>query len=248
MKHQHSARALSAAVALAALGVAAIGAQAQTATMRMPASDADFVRALAAGNTAELDEAKYIVNRTKDATVRAFAQHMIDDHSSAAVKLEAATRGTNLAPAPPSTDTNAMGARAVAMLSAESGPQADNDYMRLQAPQHQRALALLQWESQNGQNAGLKAVANALIPTVQQHLQMTQQFLAAHNLTPYAPPGVNPVPGNPNGTPTGNGGSTLNNNGSGGTTGNPIVAPTYAPTGSGTPPPVSPSPAASPKP
>ena len=36
---------------------------------RMPASEADFVRMLDAANTAELDAAKYVVNRTKDATV-----------------------------------------------------------------------------------------------------------------------------------------------------------------------------------
>ena len=41
------------------------------------------------GNSAELELAKYMVNRTADAGVHGFAQRMIDDHSTAAVKLEA---------------------------------------------------------------------------------------------------------------------------------------------------------------
>ncbi len=218
----------------------------------MPENEADFVRALDAANTAELDMAKYVVNRTKNPDVHQFAQHMIDDHSTAAVQLEATTRGTNLRPVP----RNAMspiGRGGLAMLESETGTQLDNDYMRLQVPSHGRALALLQWETQNGQNAGLKDLASRLTPTVQQHAQLAQTYLAAHNLTPFAPPDAGPVPGNPNpsnrgagqgpGTPNNpasstNGGSTSGqNNGTGGTTGNPVSGPTYQPMGSGTPPP-----------
>jgi predicted outer membrane protein len=233
----------------------------------MPASDAEFVRALDAADTAELDVAKYVVNRTKDPSIHQFAQRMIDDHSTTAVQLEAATRGTNLRPTPREVPVNGLGARMLALLQSDSGPQMDNDFMRIQVPMHRRALTLLQWESQNGQNLGLKTLATTLMPTVQQHLQIAQSYLAAHNLTPYSPPPPNPVPGHPNpggaapgpgpGIPNNpanpsNGGSTSgNNNGTGGTTGNPVVAPTNAPLGSGTPAPApgtinSPAPLASP--
>ncbi|MDB5092137.1 MAG: hypothetical protein JWO85_238 [Candidatus Eremiobacteraeota bacterium] len=160
---------------------------------RQPASDAEFVRALDAGNTAELDIAKYVVNRTKDPSIHKFAQRMIDDHSTSAVQLEAATRGTNLRPASRETETNGMGRRALALLQADSEPQMDNDFMRMQVPMHRRTLALLQWESQNGQKIGLKMLATTLTPAVQQHLQIAQSYLAAHNLTPYSPPPPNPV-------------------------------------------------------
>jgi hypothetical protein len=60
--------------------------------------------------------------------------------------------------------------------------------MRIQVPAHRHALALLNWESENGTNAGLKVLAMGLTGTVQQHLQLAQAYLAAHNLTPYAPP------------------------------------------------------------
>ncbi|HWT07351.1 MAG TPA: hypothetical protein VN224_16415, partial [Xanthomonadales bacterium] len=87
MKHTINARALSAFVAVAALAAATLAVNAQTPPggpppgpgmdrpgPRMPATEADFVRMLDAANTAELNSAKYVVNRTKDATVHGFAQ------------------------------------------------------------------------------------------------------------------------------------------------------------------------------
>jgi putative membrane protein len=234
VKQTDIARACATVIAVAGLAVVpfAAGAQAPppgsppmgTVGPRMPTNDAEFVRALDATNTAELEMAKYLVNRTQDPAIHQFAQHMIDDHSTAAVKLEAATRGTNLIPVPREMAADRAGMRALAVLEGEDGAQRDNDYMRIQVPAHRHALALLNWESENGTNAGLKTLATNLAPTVQQHLQLAQAYLAAHNLTPYAPPPPNPVPGgvNPNGTPrtgtpnnpgsTSNGGSTSGQN------------------------------------
>jgi putative membrane protein len=268
VNHTTPTRAFAALVAVAGLAAATLAVSAQTPPGAPPGgppmggpgpgmrvilgSEADFVRTFDAANTAELDAAKYVVNRTKNPDVHQFAQHMIDDHSTAAVSLEAVTRGTNMRPAPSDRETSGPGRRMLAMLQGESGTQLDDDYMRMQVMAHRHALALLQWETQNGQNANLKDFAAKTTPTVQQHLQLAQTYLAAHNLTPLAPSGPQLVPGgvNPNGrgagpgpgTPnnpasTTNGGSTSGqNNGTGGTTGNPVSGPTYAPMGSGTPP------------
>ncbi|HEX3466240.1 MAG TPA: DUF4142 domain-containing protein [Candidatus Elarobacter sp.] len=279
MKHTTTARTLSAFAAFAGLAAATFAVSAQPVPggpgpggprngvgMRMPANDAEFVRVLDGANTAELDQAKYVVNRTKDPAVHQFAQHMIDDHSTAAVQLEAATRGTSLRPAP--RDDGSMtriGARVLVRLQSDTGPQLDSDYMRYQVPEHRIALNLLQWESQNGTNTNLKSLATRLLPTVQQHLQLAQSYLAQHGLTPYTPPDVLPVPGNPNpnnaggstsGVPNNpaslpNGGSTSGQgNGTGGTQPNaPVTGPTYQPLGSGTPPPgAGPTTAPSPRP
>ena len=288
MKHHTTARALAAFVAIAGLSAATLAVSAQTgpnvppgappnagqpgAGPRMPANDAEFIRMLDGANTSELDQAKYVVNRTKNPAVQQFAQHMIEDHSTAAVKLEAATRGTNLRPAPRDDGSLTRGsARMLVLLQSETGQRLDDDYMRIQVPAHRRALAVLQWESQNGTVANLKSLATSLIPTVQQHLQLAQTYLSAHNLTPYSAPDVLPVPGNvnPNNSGVGpgpgipnnpasmpNGGSTSGQgNASGGTQPNtaPVVGPTYQPLGSGTPPPgaggtPAPTPSSSPRP
>jgi putative membrane protein len=231
VKHKATARALAAIVAIAGLAAATLAVSAQTPPsgpppgamppppvggpgLRMLASDADFVRALDRSNTTELNMAKYVVNLTKDPAVHQFAQHMIEDHSTTAVKLEAATRGTNLGPAPHDDSTvPGFGTRGLTLLQSETGPKMDEDFMRMQVPAHRRALDLLQWESQNGTNLGLKSLATSLAPTMQQHLQLAQQYLAAHNLTPYTPPDVRPVPGNviPSNNGAGPGPGTPNN-------------------------------------
>lgn len=256
MNHSTSFRALAIAVALAGFIAPPLIGSAQSpppggrppgaSRDRMPANDAEFVNALNAANTAELDLAKYIVNRTTDPAVHGFAQRMIDDHSTAAVKLEAATRGSNVGPVPRADESTARSATMLARLQGESGTDRDNDYMRMQVPAHRRVLRLLQWEADNGQIAGLKTLASTLVPTVQQHLQIAQAYLAAHNLTPYTPPRPGPVPGgmnppngmNPSGAPrsaptgtpnnpgsTSNGGSTAGqNNGT-----NPSPGPSASP-------------------
>src|SRR3979411_2524395 len=151
MKHHLTARSLSALVTVAGLAAATLAVDAQTPPpggtppggpgasgasapgMRLPANDAEFIRMLDGANTGELDQAKYVVNRTKDPSVHQFAQHMIEDHSTAAVKLEAATRGANLRPAPPDAGSLTRGtARMLAILTSDTGQQLDNDYMRMQ--------------------------------------------------------------------------------------------------------------------
>jgi len=212
VKHKTGARAFAAFVALVGPTGATLAASAQTPPpagllqtapwARMPVNDAEFVRSLELANTLELDQGKYIVNRTQDPGVHQFAQRMIDEHSIVALKLEAATRDTNLPPAPRDDGReSALGKRLMAILQGETVAQLDTDYMRMQVPLHRRALALLTWESQSGANTNIKFLAAGLIPNVQQHLQLALDNLAVRNLTPYMPPDVQQIPGNPN--PTG---------------------------------------------
>ncbi len=273
MKHSTSARGLSALIATAALAAGGIAVSAQSvpgppdagpvvvqSRDLMPLNDAEFVRAMSAANTAELEAAKYVLNRTKDASVHAFSQRMVDDHSSAAVKLSAATRGVNLAPVPPAREANLVGAVMVTQLQGLAGTEMDTRYMRMQVPAHRRVLALLQWETQNGKVPTVQTFATQTIPTVQTHLQVAQGYLAEHNLTPYVPTADTGGPGNaPN--PMSSGSGTVNNpaapgshgstsgqeGGAGGTTRNPLTPPTPGGLGgTGTAPPPGGSPAPGP--
>ncbi|MBV9439587.1 MAG: DUF4142 domain-containing protein [Candidatus Eremiobacteraeota bacterium] len=255
-KHSpHARRALAALIAVAGFGAATLAVTAQPSPEPtppgggMPDSEAGFVLQLGRSNNAELDEAKYVVNRTQDPAVHTFAQRMIDDHSSAAVKLQAATRGTNTFPAPSTYAESAFGRAAMRMLTQQSGGALDSLYMRIQVPAHQRMLALLTWETQNGQTATLKALATQLVPVARDHLQMAQQYLSAHNLTPYtvplgsstggqesgSPDRMTPNGTTPNNPATGGSGSTSGQNSGGSQPAQPYPGSTPAvPMGSGT--------------
>lgn len=201
--------------------------------MAMPTSDADFVRSLSFANSMELSHAKYVINVTKNPQVHAYAQRMIDDHSTAAVKLQAATRGVGLRPAPSPWTGRAHGMPM--MMDVAPGANADDGYMRMQVPMHRHVLALLQWEEDNGKNAGLKALASNLMPTVQQHLQLAQTYLSEHHLTPLTVPMPRPVPGHP--VPRGSmPAGAPNNPAAPGATAGPAAEPVPAPRNPITPP------------
>ena len=260
MKLSFFARALSASIAVAGLGLAALAVNAQTpSTVFMdpggvmtilPTDEAHWVRLMGQLNTAELESSKFAVSHITDATVKAFAQRMVEDHSSAGVALEAATRGLNLRPAPAARATDPLGDAMVNRLSSADNPA--HAYMRMQIAPHRRTIDLLQWEIDHGTTASLKTFANAQLAVVTQHMQMAQNYLASNGLRAYDPPMVQPVPGHPDssssmpgrmngGTPNNpaapNASGTTNGQ-AGGTagTGNPVASPTTAPfAGNGTP-------------
>ncbi|HTJ28175.1 MAG TPA: DUF4142 domain-containing protein [Candidatus Limnocylindria bacterium] len=229
MKQKNAAYPVAALAALAAIGGVGVTARAQTtqpyppspgapAAMQgtareaqTPTNDIDFVRMLAAANTTELDMAKFMINRTASPTVRTFAQQMIDDHSTAAVKLQAATRGVTPA-APPARVTTAAGQRDVEMLAMLSGPQRDAQYMRMQVAAHRNAIALLEWESQKGKVASLKALAVELLPTVETHARMALAYQATGGTSMAvdvaAPAATSPSGTLPNNPATTSGGQT----------------------------------------
>jgi putative membrane protein len=205
-----------------------------TRAAETPRDDVDFVRMLLAANTAELDEAKYMLNRTTNATVRSFAQQMVGDHSTAAVKLQAATRGVALG-APPPRLTTSREVRGIELLAMLSGPQRDAAYMRMQVGEHRRAIALMEWESQNGKVPTLKELATELLPTVSMHAQMALAYQASGGTSmavdAVAPAGTAPNGTLPNNPATSSGGQT---SGAAGSPvrrgGNPNANPSGAPT------------------
>jgi predicted outer membrane protein len=150
---------------------------------RVPDSDVGFISRLDTTDVLELDMARYIVDRAQDPAVRAFAQRSIEDHSLATVKLAAATRGTGFHPG-----TMGVSSPDFDMLKVGRGMERDNDYMCLEVRVRRRMLRDLSWESDHGQMTAVKALATSLVATLEQQLQVALAYLAAHNLTPVAPP------------------------------------------------------------
>jgi len=203
-------------------------------------SDTAFVQQFAMANRGEILEARYILRHTENPIVRNFAQHMIDDHSTAAVKLTEAARDV----APPihidQAATSPAAELQLANLRALSEPMLDTAYMREQIRDHNQAIALLDYESQNGKAPGLRAFASATRPVVLGHLGMVEAYHSSGGRSTEVSaagviyPGVMPGAVDPNnarnGTPGNNPGVVSNGttngsgNGSGGTRGGNTVS------------------------
>lgn len=200
-------RALSTLVVVAGIGAATLAASAQStltplperseppSTIVAPRGDLEFSRFAGASNTAEIDAAKLALRRSRNALVRTYAQRMIDDHTSAQVALQAATRGTGFPPAPVRS-VDAEGAAMLETISGEQGPVFDADYMLGQIAAHRKAVANLTWEVENGRINSLKEYASKSLPAVKMHLAMATAFKSSNGATLNAPgfPDVTPMP------------------------------------------------------
>jgi len=231
-----SAAALAAAVialGTASAAVAQPNPAPATAANMTAISDVAFVQQFTMANTTEIREARYIVRHTQSPLVRAFAQHMIDDHSTAAVKLREVAREVSPAMNVSATAMTPGQQLQFANLRSLSEPQLDQAYMRDQIGDHNDAIMLLDYEAQHGTAPSLRDFASTTRPVVLGHLGMVEAYESSGGRTTEVGaagvifPGVMPGAADPNtarnGTPSnnagvmGNGSTNGSENGSGGT-------------------------------
>ena len=129
----------------------------------------NFVTDVSQGNMTEI-ASQLALQRATSADVKQFAQHMVDDHTAAATQVQ------TLATSKSVTLPTAMDAKHQAEVDklSKSTTDFDRDYMKMMASDHQKMVSLLQKEASGNAEADYKSLANTLLPTVQQHLQMAQ--------------------------------------------------------------------------
>ncbi len=139
-------------------------------------SDEDFVKTASGAGLAEVNFGNLALGQTTNADVKAFAQHMIDDHSKANEELLKVANKDNFTPA------ERMGPKDREMftkLTGMKGADFDHAYVQSQLAAHKEAVALFQSEAKDGKNADLKAFAEKTLPTLQHHLDMVQKLAGA---------------------------------------------------------------------
>jgi putative membrane protein len=136
-----------------------------------PAAPVDaqtFVTMATVSNLFEIQSSQLaLANASKD-EIKAFAQHMIDDHSKAGEELKAVATQEGLT-VPTALDQPS--ADKLAQLQALTGEQFDLLYVQMQTGAHAEAVALFSGYANGGDNEALKAFAAKTLPTLQQHYQ-----------------------------------------------------------------------------
>ena len=134
-------------------------------------ADANFAKKAAQSGTAEIAAGKLAVSQGESADVKAFGQHMIDDHTKASEDLKAAAAkdGIDL-PASASPEQEAAGKK----LAALNGAAFDKAYARMMVKDHQEAVALFKKESSAAGDSNVKAFAKETLPTLEDHLKMAK--------------------------------------------------------------------------
>ena len=168
----------SGAAGVTSSGAPRVGGESASGTGAMVSrDDSKMMTDLAHANIAEIETGKMALEKSQNAQVRKFAQQMIDDHTSALKELQtlAQAKGVTL---PDGTDMKHT-AMATA-LKVMSGNSFDRQYMkRAGVGDHEQTIELLQKTQKNAQDPALKAMATKMLPTVQAHLKMAQQGVAA---------------------------------------------------------------------
>jgi putative membrane protein len=147
-------------------------ASAQDAT-KLQAADMDFVNQATAAGMAEVDLGKLGAEKAADQSVKQFAQRMVDDHSKANEQLIKilADKKVEVPKEMPADATSTKD-----QLSSLSGADFDREFMTHMVSGHEKAVALFDKESKEGQDAQLKQFAEQTLPTIQDHLKQAQQI------------------------------------------------------------------------
>lgn len=148
--------------------------QALVAVARVPSTDA-FVKTAAAANGFEIASSKLALEKSKNPAIRAFAQHMITDHTRIGEAFVAALgkANTGITPAPgltPDLD------KIMSDLSAKSGAAFDAAYVAAQTQGHMDAVGLFGGYAKGGSNAVMREFAIETLPTIKMHLTMCYEL------------------------------------------------------------------------
>jgi putative membrane protein len=160
-----------------AIGNSASALTTPSAASTVSAIDKDLMSKLAFANLSEISTANLALKKSSNETVKAFAQHMIDDHTKATEELKALAQRKNVVlPAEP----DAQHAAAAKKMALMSGSAFDRLYLHEAGMvDHRATLQLLEHIGRHAKDNDLKALAQKLTPTVVAHLDMVRKDTAA---------------------------------------------------------------------
>jgi putative membrane protein len=140
--------------------------------------DQEFVTKAAQGNSAEVELGKIVAAKSKDPSVKQFAQMMVKDHTTALNELQelAQTKNLNFNDDLPD-DAKSLQQK----LSSDTGKQLDKDYMDGMVEDHQKDVQEFTDKSQNAKDPDVRQWASKTLPTLQKHLEKAQQIDAKLN-------------------------------------------------------------------
>jgi len=148
---------------------------------KLSAGDEKILKEMAMADMAEVEGGKMAQTKSQNSDVKAFAQQMVDDHTSNLndVKALAQARGVTL-PTEPDAKHKAMAAK----LDKMSGDAFDKAYMKQAGVQdHKTVHAKLMTAAKKAKDADVKALVEKTEPVVAQHLKSAEQMKMAKSGT-----------------------------------------------------------------
>jgi putative membrane protein len=134
-----------------------------------------FVKKAAQDGMTEVEAAKVALEKSKDPSIRSFAERMVADHGKANAELAAIAKAKGIeVPKKLDAEHQAM----VDALSAKSGGEFDREYSHHMNMDHSKAIALFEGASKTA-DPTLAGFASKTLPTLKQHKQMAAKLPGA---------------------------------------------------------------------
>ena len=167
-------RILSCGACLFAVVLAApVAASGQAAADKANAADRQFVMQAMEGGMAEVETGRLAAERATNADVKAYGQHMVDDHSKMLSEMRSMAKSKNAKlTAQPAKKHQA----AMKKLQSAEGDGFDKAFMTQMVKDHEDALKLVQDASKNAKDKELKAAAQKAAPEIEKHLEMAKSI------------------------------------------------------------------------
>lgn len=143
----------------------------------MAASSNSFVDDAAEGGITEVEAGKLALEKSSSADVKAFAQHMVTDHTKANQELMTLAKKLDIE-VPDDAALTDKAKKAILEMRDESF---DKAYANNQVAAHEKTVELFQKEAASSDNAELKAFATKALPTLEAHLKMAKELQAKHD-------------------------------------------------------------------
>ena len=154
-----------------AAGTSATGSRAAALTA------AAFARTAAMSDLYEMEASRLAEQRSQNAQVKQFAQHMLRDHQKTTNELKGMLpqlQGVSAQQMPTGLDQQHQAL--VQQLQGAQGAEFDRVFAQQQLQAHQTAVELFRAYAQSGDNAQLKQWAAQTLPSLEEHLRQAQQL------------------------------------------------------------------------
>lgn len=148
---------------------AAPGAPAEPAKPDPSMTPAEFLRAVAQADLAQIQLGNVVKRDGLSPQVKDMAHRMVTNHVAIqAIVARAAAKTSTVLP----TEPDEQGKAAVARIGALKGDDLDKAYMMWLAEENQRILALYRWQYDNCQNEAVKPFAQQTAPIIGTHARV----------------------------------------------------------------------------
>lgn len=157
----------------AALPLVALGCIVNVQAADLSSTDRAFLKSAADANMTEAHLGKMAQDRAADTGVKDFGQTLVQDHTKAYEELTVVANKTGES-IPKGIDVRRN--RAIEELTRQKGIGFDRRFVTHEIQDHRKTITEFKREAENGQNADIKAYAQKMIPTLEEHLRKAEEL------------------------------------------------------------------------